>query len=223
MATAILDEPQAPTIANLLEQLGNVPPWRVRLVPPPGQATEQDVLQLHAKTDRLYELVDGVLVEKAMGLRESFLAMFIGRILGNFVVPRRLGIVVGADGMMRLSPGRVRIPDVSFVSWDQISDRRVPSKPIPDLYPDLAVEVLSESNTPQEMELKRRDYFSAGTRLVWQIEPKSRSAEVYRTADQFATYDADRVLDGAPVLPGFSLSLAEIFSELDQQAPPATQ
>src|SRR5262249_60651667 len=137
-----------------LERLGNVPPSRVRLQPPPGQATEQDVLEIHSRTKRLCELIDGVLVEKPMGLRESFLALFMGRMIGNFVEARDLGLVAGEAGMMRLVSGRVRMPDVSFISWEQIPDRRVPQEPIPNLHPDLAVEVLSESNTPREMEIK---------------------------------------------------------------------
>ena len=67
-STAIL--PPAPlTMADLLEELGDIPPFRVRLRPPPGDATESDVLALHDKENRLFELVDGVLVEKASGMR----------------------------------------------------------------------------------------------------------------------------------------------------------
>src|SRR5215475_13603118 len=119
------------TLADLLEQLGGIAPERVRFRPVPGTATEEDVLTIHARDRRLYELVDGVLVEKAMGLRESFLAIALAAILLNFVRPRRLGIVTGADGMMRLFPGLVRIPDVAFLSWNRFPNRRVPTKPIP--------------------------------------------------------------------------------------------
>ena len=76
-------------------------------------------------------------------------------------------IVVGEAGMMRISQGLVRIPDVSFVSWDRLPEGKVPSEPIPALAPDLAVEVLSQGNTAKEMNRKRREYFEAGVRLVW--------------------------------------------------------
>jgi hypothetical protein len=62
------------TLADLLEQLGGIAPERVRFRPPPGTATEKDMLEVEAHEDRLCELVDGVLVEKAMGWRESLLA-----------------------------------------------------------------------------------------------------------------------------------------------------
>jgi Uma2 family endonuclease len=175
-------------------------------------------LEIRARIKRLFELVDGVLVEKAIGFRESFLAARIIRLLDDYVDSHDLGIVVGEAGMMRLESGRVRMPDVSFVSWQQLPDRAVPEEPIPNLHPDLAIEIISESNTPEEMGLKRREYFAAGTRLVWQIDPKSRTAEAFTSPDQSTTYDYRGVLEGGPVLPRFSLQLAELFGELDRQS-----
>jgi Uma2 family endonuclease len=83
--------------------------------------------------------------------------------------------VAGEAGMMQLAPGLVRIPDVSFISWDRFPDRKLPRDPVPHLAPDLAVEVLSQSNTPKEMDRKRRDYFNAGCKLVWITDPETRT------------------------------------------------
>ena len=116
----------AVTVSELLYQLGDIPPERVRLQPTPGTATEADVVAVHDQEDRLCELVDGVLVEKTMGYYESYIAATLIRLIGNFVVEHDLGIVAGADGMMRLAPGLVRIPDVSFVSWEKLPGRRLP-------------------------------------------------------------------------------------------------
>jgi Uma2 family endonuclease len=121
------------TIAELLEQLGNIPPARIRLRPPPGLATEADVLALHDHEDRLYELVDGILVEKAMGFRESFLAMALAKFVGNFLDQNPLGIVAGEAGMLRLAPGLVRIPDVSFISWGRLPGEDRPTDAHPAL------------------------------------------------------------------------------------------
>jgi Uma2 family endonuclease len=104
-------------------------------------------------------------VEKAMGLRESYLAGILLTILWAFVRPRNLGIVTGADGMMRLFPGLVRIPDVALLSWSRLSNRRVPTEPISDITPDLGVEVLSAGNTARELVRKRQEYFAAGVHL----------------------------------------------------------
>jgi Uma2 family endonuclease len=224
MSTMLAPPPAMPpladlhTFADLLERLGGVPPERIRLHPPPGLATEADVIAVADREDRLCELVDGVLVEKAMGFRESILAVALGAFLRGFVVPRNLGLLTGADGTMRLFPGLVRIPDVAFAAWSRFPDGRVPAVPIPALAPDLAVEVLSRSNTPGEMARKRREYFSAGVRLVWLVDPDARTVAVYTGPEQFTILREDQTLDGGDVLPGFTLPLPELFAELDRQA-----
>ena len=86
--------------------------------------------------------------------------------------------------MMRIAPGLVRIPDVSFICWDRLPGRESPREPIPDLAPDLAVEVLSEGNTKAEMARKVREYFEAGVKLVWLIDPKKRTARVFSTVEK---------------------------------------
>ncbi len=136
MATA--DEPLdvEDTLAELIEQLGGIPLHRIRRKPPPGTATEKDVLAaLKGPHKRLCELVDGVLVEKAMGSRESLLGGVIVRLVGNFVAAEDLGAVLPADGMLRLMPGLVRIPDVSFIAWDNIPGRRFSKAPLPPTFP----------------------------------------------------------------------------------------
>ncbi len=111
------------------------------MIPPPGEATEEDVVAIHGREKRLYELVDAVLVEKTMGAYEAYLAIELAAILRNYVRQRGLGIVLGPDGMMRLAPGLVRIPDVSFISFDRLPGRKVPRQAMFDLAPELAVEV----------------------------------------------------------------------------------
>jgi Uma2 family endonuclease len=217
MTDVLLPTENLRTVADLLEQLGGISPARVLLHPLPGTATEKDIFEVEDREDRLCELVDGVLVEKAMGFRESLLAVALSGFLRGFVVPRNLGLVTGPDGTVRLAAGLVRIPDVAFTSWDRLPNRRVPSKPVPHLAPDLAVEVISESNTEGEMVRKRREYFSAGVRLVWLIDPKARTVAVYTAPEQFAVLEETDTLDGAPVLPGFTLPLPELFGELDRQ------
>jgi Uma2 family endonuclease len=188
------------------------------LQPRPGTATERDVNRIHQSTGRLFELVDGILVEKIMAYLESSVAMRIGRLLGNFVEANNLGNVAGADGAMLLMPGLIRIPDVSFVSWDRLPGRVLPGDPIPGLVPDLVVEVLSEGNTRQEMQRKLRDYFLAGVRLVWFVDPAKRTVQVFTAPDQSIIVTQEQTLDGGDVLPGLQLSVLEIFATL----PPST-
>jgi Uma2 family endonuclease len=207
------------TVADLLERLGQVPPERVRLRPAPGTATEQDVLDVEAREDRLCELVDGVLVEKAMGLYESVVAVVLIGILEEFLKRNDLGIVVGEAGMMRLAAGLVRIPDVAFISWDCLPGRKVPRRPIPDLAPDLAVEVLSESNTAKEMACKLREYFRAGARLVWYADPVARTVRVHTSPRRSALLGEADTLDGGDVLPGFALPVRDWFARADRSGP----
>jgi Uma2 family endonuclease len=209
---------QVETVADLLQRLGEIGPDRVCVWPPPGTATEADVLAaLEAPRKRICELIDGVLVEKAMGCAESVLASYLIILLDAFVRPRNLGLIAGADGTVRLWAGRVRIPDVAFFSWDRFTDRRVPKEPIPLLCPDLAIEVLSVANTPKEMLLKRQDYFATGVNLVWEFNPRDRTVGVYSSAEapSAVLMEAD-VLDGSPAMPGFTLPLCNLFAELDR-------
>jgi len=214
MTIATVAPPDLETLADLLHQLGDIPPQRVRLRPPPGTATEQDVIDIEQRENRLFELVDGVLVEKGMGYRESLLACAIIEALRAFVRPRNLGIVTGEAGMMRLFPGLVRIPDVAFASWQRLPDGRVPVEPIPSVVPDIAVEVLSQSNTPAEMARKRREYFQAGVRLVWLVDLDARTVTVFTGLDTSSVLHENHILNADPVLPGFSLSLTDLFAEL---------
>jgi Uma2 family endonuclease len=201
------------TVVDLAERFGPILLSRIRQYPAPGTATEEDVIEIQLREDRLCELVDGILVEKTVGAYESYLAMLIGRLLGNFVSEKNLGIVLGADGMMRLMPGLVRIPDVSFISWDRLPGRKLPRAPMFNQAPDLAVEVISKSNTRKEMEGKLAEYFSTGVRGVWYVYPNLREVHVYKTREQRAVLGEAETLDGGEVLPGFRLPLQELFAE----------
>ena len=198
--------------AQWLRALGDVPPERIIFDPLPGTATEADLLRLVERDKRLCELIDGTLVEKPVGYYESLVAGLVITYLNQFVLPRNLGAVTGEAGMMRLTGGRVRMPDVAFVSRERLPKTR---EPIPTLAPDLAVEVLSEGNTPAEIDQKLREYFQSGTRLAWVIDPATRTAAVYHAPGEPAAVltEAD-ALDGAPVLPGFRLPLADLFRDV---------
>jgi Uma2 family endonuclease len=205
------------TMADLLKELGGIAPKRVRLKPAPGKATERDVVAIHDRTDRLFELIDGVLVEKVMGFLESALACHLSYLLATFLEEHDLGILAGPDGTLRLMPGLVRIPDISFVSWNRLPGRVLPTKPIPDLVPDLAVEVLSEGNTKGEMQRKLKEYFLTGVQLVWFVDPRTRTIQIYTAPDQFKTLAEGQVLDGGNVLPGLALPVSKVFAKM----PPA--
>jgi hypothetical protein len=105
VANVLTEAPPVRTVADLLAKLGGVPARRVRFVPFPGTATEQDVIDIEAREDRLCELVDGVLVEKAMGVEESELAALLIHFLLSFVRPRDMGIVLARMACSVWRPG----------------------------------------------------------------------------------------------------------------------
>jgi Uma2 family endonuclease len=186
------------SLGDLLKHLGNIPAERVRLHPFPGTATEKDVIQVLDGENRPCELVEGTLVEKPMGYEESELAMLIGTFLNIFVRPRKLGIVTGEAGTVRLFPGLVRIPDVAFASWGCFPDRKRPKARIPQIAPDLVVEVLSKNNTKAEMAKKLGEY-------------RKQTVRVYSSSDRSVLKKMGQSLDGGTVLPGFVLPLGELF------------
>jgi Uma2 family endonuclease len=209
MATATLEVPKK-SLAEVLHDLGDISPERIRM--PVGTATEQDVVNaMEAADKRLYELVDGVLVEKDVGMRESLIAAKCNHYLWIYLDEHDRGIAFTTDGPIRIRVGRIRFPDVGFISWERLPGQELPDDPISDAIPDIAIEVISKGNTPKEMDLKLKDYFKAGVRLVWFIYPKSQTAAAYTSPTSKKELSKDQALDGGKVLPGFSLPLKALF------------
>jgi Uma2 family endonuclease len=203
----------AETLSTLLERLGGVSPSRVRLHPPPGLATAEDLIRL-GESAKGCELVDGVLVEKAMGYWEDKIGLYIGAMLLAFVAPRKLGSVTGGQGFLRLGERLVRAPDAAFTSADRLAGQQ--AEPFPRAAFNLAVEVLSRGNTPGEMLRKRRDYFQAGVELVWVVDPPAESISVYTPAGgveaPVAVLRAGDTLEAGEVLPGFTLPVSDVLA-----------
>jgi Uma2 family endonuclease len=193
--------------------------------PLPGKATVRDVARIQDGEGRLYELVDGVLVEKVKGFAESHIAARIIGLLEVFAEDHDLGVITGADGAVEIAAGLVRIPDVSFFSWDHFPNRSLPKAPIPSLVPDLAIEVLSKSNQKAEMDRKLREYFEAGVRLVWYVDPLTRTVRASTAPNRSKLLKGEELLDGGRVLPGLALSVDRLFARrkpeiLDEPLPP---
>ena len=219
----VLDEvlaslaPGVETLADVVDRLGGIPLDRILWNPRPGTATEDDVLRLvDGEPKRLVELVDGILVEKAMGQREGFLAASLIGFIWTFLRTSKLGVVGAPDTLVRLKTGQDRLPDVSFTAWANLPAADAHMQRVGRYAPDLAVEILSAGNTRREMDRKRREYFAAGTKLVWIIDPDARTVEVYadpRQPDLVTLLRETDTLSGGPVLPGFALPLADLLND----------
>jgi Uma2 family endonuclease len=205
------------TLADLVHELGDVPLRRILRDPPPGTATEDDLVRLLQSADkRLCELIDGVLVEKPMGWYEARLAALLVHFIEAYLEDHDCGVPVGADGPHRLPQGRVRLPDVAFVRYETLPPQGDRFTPIAGWAPDLCVEILSESNTRKEMERKLLEYFVGGVKLVWYVDPETRTVAVYRSPTAVHKLTEDDTVEGEDILPGFQLSIRTWFQRADR-------
>ncbi|MCX7421832.1 MAG: Uma2 family endonuclease [Planctomycetia bacterium] len=200
------------SLTELLHRLGDVPFERIIARPAPGTATPSDVLRLcDGEPKRLCELVEGVLVEKAIGQYESRLAFELARLIGNYLEGNNIGIPSRADGAYTIDDNQVGFTEVAFISWDNIPPDADPGTPMPNWIPSLAVEVISRSNTRGGMKRKLKDYFAVGVELVSYVYPKERVVRVYTSEEDCQKMTEDEMLDGGSVLPGFQLSVRQLF------------
>jgi Uma2 family endonuclease len=208
------------TLADLQSHLGDIPLERIRLVPPPGYATEHDLVRLAETGEGACELIDGVLVEKTMGTWESRLGFIIGHLIQSYLDDHPIGFVLGEKGALRTIVPQVRMPDACFVSWKKVPGDDFPQAGVLPFGPDFAIEVLSPSNTRREMARKLDEYFQAGTRVVWYIDPKARTVTVYTAVDQKITYGENDELTCGDVLPGFRFRLADAIEKSNRRERP---
>ena len=160
-----------------------------------------------------YELIEGVLHRMSpAGFESGRIASEFGRHLGNYVVPRDLGRVVGADTgfLFERNPDVVRAPDAAFVRADRLPPR-ADRRGYLAVAPDLAVEVVSPYDRQPDVDDKVAFYLAHGVPLVWVAYPDRRQVAVHRPGAEPVTFGAGDVLDGGEVLPGFRLSVAEHF------------
>lgn len=169
------------------------------------------IVNLPENADKILELIDGEIIEKmASNPYSSAVSSQIIILLGSFVKQHDLGHVTGEAGGYRISEHNDFAPDVAFISKArQPSLPRRGFNPIP---PDLAVEVISPSDSFSDVFKKVQTYLRYGTRLVWVVDPEEQIVIVYMPAISF-TVGIDGELDGGEALPGFKLRVRDIFPE----------
>jgi len=172
-------------------------------------ATEEDLLRTPEDGYR-HELVDGRIRAVPGGARHGRVCVHLAMQLVPWVEQRSLGYVFGSNTGLRLPGGNVRVPDVSFVAKGRFPNEQVPEG-FGDLPPDLAIEVLSPDDGSRDVLDKVGEYLQAGVRLVWVIDPKRRTAAVYRSTTDVRRLGPEDSLDGEDVLPGFRCRLAGVI------------
>jgi Uma2 family endonuclease len=165
-------------------------------------------------TDSLYEIINSQRVEKPVSVVAVSIASVLAFYLNAFALPRKLGIAL-SEPLLRLVPGGdQRRPDVAFVAYERWPEAEVPEGNPWEVVPNLAVEVVSPSNTIQDMVDKIDEYFEAGVPLVWLILPKQRRVYVYESPLQLSVLPIDGEFEGGDVLSGFRLKVAALFEPL---------
>ena len=160
-----------------------------------------------------YELQAGLLVSEPLPSgRHGWVTASIAGILRAHVKKNRLGVVFAGDSgfVLARKPDTVRGPDVAFVSRERFERSGEPTKAFAGA-PDLAVEVLSPSNTPADMHAKVADYLAAGTRRVWVVDSEAKAVTVYSSLLSPHRLAEDETLEGDEVVPGFQVRVREIF------------
>jgi Uma2 family endonuclease len=184
--------------------------------------TDQELMALPDDGNK-YELVDGELVVSNSGLKHGYIAAILLSALCNFVVSRKLGVVLDSSTAFTMKTGNKRFssrcvppPDVSFLSKNRLQGLKKLPKGFGQGAPDLAVEILSPSNTTAEIHGKIVEYLENGTKLIWVINPEEEYVLVYKSnpsPDRLLRF-VD-ILSGEETLPDFSFPVTDLFPQFD--------
>jgi Uma2 family endonuclease len=163
--------------------------------------------------DDLYEIIDGIRTVKTVGFLASIVASTLGRrlqICGGS--PNWVGDF-GSD-LQILRRRHARRPDISLVTFEQLAKiTDLLSDPAePELAPNLAIEVISPTNSSVAVEAKIMNYFAAGVEAVWVVHPTIQRIYIYDSAKDCTIVGIGATLDGGKVLPGFSIPVADDFN-----------
>jgi Uma2 family endonuclease len=164
----------------------------------------------------VYELIKGELIKVSPppGHEHGLVTMNIAGPLYEYAKKQHLGNVYAAETgfLLQQDPDTVRAADVAFVRRERIEK----AGPVEGYWigaPDLAVEVISPSDTVGRIEGKVAEWLESGTRTVWLVSPKMHTVTVYRSLTEIVVLTEKDTLDGGDVVPGFQIPIAEIFAE----------
>lgn len=192
----------------------------------PRRYTVEDLLTM-PDGDR-YELVDGQLKERKMGSLSSWVAGETFRRIANFNAESRQGWVWPEGTGFQcfpFNPNLVRKPDTSFIRFGRLLGE-TPAMGFERIAPDLAVEVISPNDLAAEIDEKIQEYQRAGVRLIWIINPGTRTVQVIRPDGSGNRLTEREELTGEDVLPGFRCHITDLFPPVPtttQTLPPAAQ
>lgn len=176
--------------------------------------TEESLMSLPDNGNK-YELVKGKLKMNPAGFEHESIGARLISDLEKFVRENKLGIVCGSSAGYWMKSGNFRSPDISFVGKDRLMGFKRPPKGFFKGAPDLAVEILSPSDTVEGLHEKIVEYFDNGSHLAWVVNPEEQIVLIYHSQQPEKLLRKGDSLDGEDIVPGFSLPVSDLFKEWD--------
>lgn len=178
--------------------------------------TADDLLHLPDAPDgRCYELVEGRLYElPPPSPRHGHVTSNVAFLLETHIRQFRLGRVMAGDTgfILARDPDTVRGPDVAYLSYERFAaDEKLPLH-YGDMIPELAVEVVSPSETRRYLQQKTEEWLAAGVRVVWLVDPRTTQVSIHSADQDTVVLHSDDMMDGSPVLPGFTCRVSDFFA-----------
>ncbi len=163
-----------------------------------------------------YELINGEVIDMGnSGMEHGNISAYLCGLIELYARSKKLGVTCDSSTAFNFKSGNKRSPDVSFVSKERLQGVKRLPKGYFQGSPDLAVEVISPNNTFEELHQKIVEYFDNGCCLVWVINPDEKTVLVYHKPQPDKLLNVTDNLDGEDILPGFTLSVSDLFMELD--------
>ena len=175
--------------------------------------TEKELMDLPNNGNK-YELINGELIMGPTGIEHEDIGARLLAALERFVLEHKLGIMCGSSAGYLMKSGNLRSPDVSFISKKRLQGFKRPPKGFFKGSPDLAVEILSPSDTIENLHEKIVEYFGNDTKLVWVINPEEQVILVYHSQRPDKLLSGNDILNGEDIFTGFTLPVSELFVEL---------
>lgn len=191
-------------------------PIMSRTLAPPKKVWTEEELQALPDDGYIYEVVAGELVMSPKNNPEhGEICAELLTALRNFAKQKKLGVVWDSSTGFWMRNRNCRAPDISFLSKTRLIGLKRPMRKFFEGSPDLAVEILVPSNTPQEINERLQDFFTSGTQIAWVIHPEEQFIEICHSPTQRKILGPGAVLDGEHLLPGFQYPIADLFKDWD--------